>query len=66
MLNRLCIEACGSTTDEGDGIDATVRLCGCFTAFTMVRALVNPVLVINRRFARVDALTVDHLGCLPE
>jgi hypothetical protein len=61
LLHRLCIDACGTTTDGEDGIGATVHWCSCFTAFTDVNALVNPVLVINRRSACVDALTVQHL-----
>jgi hypothetical protein len=64
VFNRQCIEACGSVTDGGDGNDATVRWCSCFTAFTQVNDLVIPILVINRWFVRVDALTVKHLGCL--
>jgi hypothetical protein len=58
LLHRLCINACGLTTDSEDGIGATVHWCGCFTAFTDVNALVNTVLVISRRSACVDALTM--------
>jgi hypothetical protein len=46
LLHRPRIDAGGTTTDGEDGIDDIVHWCSCYTAFTDVNALVNPVLAI--------------------